>query len=69
VLDGSCATPIGGHATIEPNGQLRLAGLVARADGSFLCRRVLTGTVADAERLGRTMGAILRADSPCDVFH
>lgn len=69
VLDGSCATPIGGHATIEADGSLRLEGLVARADGSFLCRRVLTGQTSDAQRLGHTMGAILRADSPCDVFH
>ncbi len=68
VLDGSCATPIGGHARFQPDGSLILTGLVARADGSFLCKRTLSGLPADAERLGRTMGAILRADSPSDVF-
>ena len=68
VLDGSCATPIGGHARLQPAGTLILTGLVARADGSFLCKRTLSGLPEDAERLGRTMGAILRADSPCDVF-
>ena len=35
-LDGSCRTPIGGHARLLPNGTLHLTGLVARADGSFL---------------------------------
>jgi len=68
VLDGSCATPIGGYARYQPDGSLILTGLVARADGTFLCKRTLSGLPADAERLGRTMGAILRADSPSDVF-
>ena len=68
VLDGSCATPIAGHAHINAEGRLVLTGLVARADGSFLCKRTLDGLPADAEQLGRTMGAMLRADSPSDVF-
>ena len=38
VLDGSCRTPIGGHARLLPDGQLMLTGLVARADGSFLLK-------------------------------
>ncbi len=68
VLDGSCATPIGGHARLLADGSLILTGLVARADGSFLCKRTISGLPADAERIGHTMGAMLRADSPCDVF-
>jgi hydroxymethylbilane synthase len=68
VLDGSCATPIGGHARLQADGSLILTGLVARSDGSFLCKRTISGLPADAERIGRTMGAMLRADSPCDVF-
>lgn len=68
VLDGSCATPIGGHARLQADGSLILTGLVARADGSFLCKRTISGLPEDAERLGRTMGAMLRADSPSDVF-
>ena len=67
-LDGSCRTPIGGHATIEADGQLRLTGLVARADGSFLLRRAITGDRADAARLGGELGASLRADTPRDIF-
>jgi len=67
-LDGSCRTPIGGHAQFLPSGELRLTGLVARADGSFLHKRSLTGRVDDAQRLGTELGASLRADSPHDIF-
>ena len=66
-LDGSCRTPIGAHATLR-----RMAadpdGLVARADGSFLLRRTITGSAEDAERIGTALGASLRADSPADLF-
>jgi hydroxymethylbilane synthase len=68
VLDGSCATPIGGHARLLPDGALSLTGLVARADGSFLLRRSLHGAAADAARIGRELGASLKADCPADLF-
>ncbi len=67
-LDGSCRTPIGGHARLLPTGELHLTGLVARADGSFLLKRSLHGAAADAVRLGRELGDSLRADSPADIF-
>ena len=67
-LDGSCRTPIGGHARILPTGELHLTGLIARPDGSFLLKRSLHGAAADAERLGRELGDSLRADSPADIF-
>ena len=67
-LDGSCRTPIGGHARLLPNGALHLTGLVARADGSFLLKRTIHGASADAERIGAELGASLRADCPSDVF-
>jgi hydroxymethylbilane synthase len=67
-LDGSCRTPIGGHAELGPDGTLRLVGLVARADGSFLLRREISGAAADAEGLGRSLGDSLRRDSPADIF-
>ena len=67
-LDGSCRTPIGGHARLLPTGELHLTGLVARPDGSFLLKSSLHGSVADAERIGRELGASLRADSPRDIF-
>jgi hydroxymethylbilane synthase len=67
-LDGSCRTPIGGYASVQPDGTLSLIGLVARADGSFLLKRRLSGPAADAERLGAELGVGLRADSPGDLF-
>jgi hydroxymethylbilane synthase len=67
-LDGSCRTPIGGHARLLPNGELHLTGLVARPDGSFLLKRMIHGAAGDAERLGRELGEGLRRDSPADIF-
>jgi hydroxymethylbilane synthase len=67
-LDGSCRTPIGGHARLLPNGELHLTGLVARGDGSFLLKRSLHGAAGDAARIGGDLGASLRADSPRDIF-
>lgn len=67
-LDGSCRTPIGGHARIQADGLLHLTGLVARPDGSFLIRREAVGARNDAARLGRDLGAELRMDSPRDIF-
>ena len=56
-LDGSCRTPIGGHARLLPNGELHLTGLVARGDGSFLLKRSLHGAGrrcrTDRQRTGR----------------
>lgn len=67
-LDGSCRTPIGGHARLSPDNTLHLTGLVARADGSFLLKREIIGPTMDAARLGAELGESLRADSPRDIF-
>jgi hydroxymethylbilane synthase len=67
-LDGSCRTPIGGHARLMPDGRLHLTGLVARADGSFLLKRSAVGQASDARALGRELGEGLRRDSPADIF-
>ena len=67
-LDGSCRTPIGGHAHLLPTGELCLTGMVARPDGSFLLKRSLAGPKAEAVRIGRELGHGLRADSPPDIF-
>jgi hydroxymethylbilane synthase len=67
-LDGSCRTPIGGHAYLTAAGELRLTGLVARPDGTFLLKRTLSGDAAEASRIGAELGASLRADCPRDIF-
>ncbi|GAC1347508.1 MAG: hydroxymethylbilane synthase [Acetobacteraceae bacterium] len=67
-LDGSCHTPIGAYARLLPEGRMRLTGLVARADGSFLLKRSLECRRDDAARAGAELGNNLRRDSPRDVF-
>jgi hydroxymethylbilane synthase len=67
-LDGSCHTPIGGYARLLGDGVLHLSGLVARADGSFLLKRSITGQREDAVRLGVELGESLRRDTPADIF-
>ena len=67
-LDGSCRTPIGGHARLMPDGRLHLTGLVARADGSFVLKRSGVGLATNARALGRELGEGLRRDSPADIF-
>ncbi|MDW8315863.1 MAG: hydroxymethylbilane synthase [Rhodovarius sp.] len=67
-LDGNCRTPIAGHATLLPGGRLRLEGLTARADGSFLLRRTIEGPASEAAALGTALGQELRRDSPADIF-
>ena len=67
-LDGSCRTPIGGHARVLMDGQLYLTGLAARADGSFLLRHRVAGPVEDAARIGRELGARIRAGCPADIL-
>ena len=66
-LDGSCRTPIGGYARLI-DGELRLTGLVAREDGSFLLKSHIEGSAREAEALGRALGEEVRGQSPADIF-
>jgi hydroxymethylbilane synthase len=67
VLDGSCRTPIAGHATIA-DGRLRLRGLIAKPDGSesFECLR--EGLASAAVALGTDAGAELRRRAGADFL-
>jgi hydroxymethylbilane synthase len=67
-LDGSCSTPIGAYARITADGTLHLTGLVASPDGTFLLKRRLIGSMRDAARIGRELGASLKKDSPGNIF-
>ncbi len=66
VLDGSCRTPIAALAEIlgtapgDASGEIRLRGLVCLPDGSAAHRAERRGSLADAEALGREVGAELR---------
>jgi hydroxymethylbilane synthase len=67
VLDGSCRTPIAGHATIAA-GRLRLRGLIAKPDGSESFEAVREGPVSDAAALGADAGRELKAQAGADFF-
>ena len=67
-LDGSCNTPVGSYARLLPDGRMRLTGLVARPDGSFVLKRQVECLCADGARAGTALGDELRADSPSDIF-
>jgi hydroxymethylbilane synthase len=59
VLDGSCHTPIAGHAILA-NSMLHLRGLIAKPDGSALIAVERHGSADDAEALGRDAGDELK---------
>jgi hydroxymethylbilane synthase len=60
VLDGSCRTPIAGHAIFDKDGALYLRGLIAKPDGSALIATDRTGPATDAEAMGREAGEELK---------
>jgi hydroxymethylbilane synthase len=67
VLDGSCRTPIAGHATVKA-GALAFRGLIARPDGSEVIETVRAGAVTDAVALGADAGGELKQRASADFF-
>lgn len=63
VLDGSCRTPIAGHARMVGD-ELKIRGLVLRPDGSESLEVVRRGPPEGAEELGREAGTELRNRMP-----
>ena len=66
-LDGSCRTPIAGHAVITGS-TVRLHGMILRPDGSEAHEAVREGHVRDAAVLGDAAGRELRAKGGADFF-
>jgi hydroxymethylbilane synthase len=60
ILDGSCRTPIAGHATLSPDGSLHLRGQIARPDGSQVISTERRGPAREAQHLGRDAGLELK---------
>ncbi len=60
VLDGSCRTPIAGHATLGADGALHLRGLILKPDGSQAIATERKGTARDAAALGKDAGLELK---------
>jgi hydroxymethylbilane synthase len=67
VLDGSCRTPIAGHATIHA-GRLTFRGLIARPDGSECFETEREGPATDAVLIGAGAGRELKERAGADFF-
>jgi hydroxymethylbilane synthase len=67
VLDGSCRTPIAGHATIAAQ-TLQFRGLILRPDGSEAHETACAGSRDDAAALGAEAGRELKRLAPADFF-
>jgi hydroxymethylbilane synthase len=60
VLDGSCRTPIAGHARIE-GGDIVFRGMILRPDGSDTRETARRGTIQDGAALGADAARELKA--------
>ena len=60
-LDGSCRTPLAGHAVID-NGVLKFRGHALTLDGVHCFETTRQGAPADAERLGAEAGEQVKAE-------
>ncbi len=67
VLDGSCRTPIAGHATLDGD-TISFRGMILRPDGSETHETTRSGKRADAIALGADAGAELKRRAPPDFF-
>jgi hydroxymethylbilane synthase len=67
VLDGSCRTPIAGHAVLDGD-RLSFRGMILRPDGSQVFETTRAGSRRDAVALGADAGAELKRRAPHDFF-
>jgi hydroxymethylbilane synthase len=66
-LDGSCRTPIGGHARLTDN-RVLFRGATLSLDGRYCVETAREGSVDDAVRLGAEAGRELRARAPAELL-
>ncbi len=67
VLDGSCRTPIAGHAVVSGD-RVSFYGLVLRKDGSEAFDARAEGPVAEAAALGEAAARRILAAAPADLL-
>lgn len=66
-LDGSCKTPLAGHATLSGD-TLHFRGLIARPDGAAAHDITGNGHIRDAVRIGEEAGRALKKIGGPDFF-
>jgi len=67
VLDGSCRTPIGGHARVE-GAIVHFRGIVLSPDGRDHRKIAAQAPIGEAAALGRRLGLEIRAQLPPDFM-
>ena len=67
VLDGSCRTPIAGHAILNGDA-MTFRGMILRPNGSEVHETTRAGKRRDAVELGADAGAELKRRAPPDFF-
>jgi len=67
VLDGSCRTPIAGHAAVTGQA-VQFRGMILRPDGSEAHETACGGSRDDAAALGAEAGRELKRRAPADFF-
>jgi hydroxymethylbilane synthase len=68
VLDGSCRTPIAGHARVGPGDRIVFRGMILRPDGSEMHETETSGAVADGPDLAAAAARELRGRTAPDFF-
>jgi hydroxymethylbilane synthase len=66
-LDGSCRTPIAGHAQIS-GGTLRFRGMIVKPDGSQSFETKRSGPIEEAASLGADAGRELKGRAGPNFF-
>ena len=67
VLDGTCRTPIAGHARVSGD-SIRFRGMIAKTDGSEALEVLREGRRVDAAALGADAGRELKARAGAGFF-
>ena len=66
-LDGSCRTPIAGHALVDGD-RLSFSGMILSPDGARVHEIAAEGRAADAAEIGARAGADIRAKAGSAFF-
>jgi hydroxymethylbilane synthase len=67
-IGGACDLPVAGHATVTPEGQLHLEGLLAAPDGSAVVRRCATAGLSDGASLGARVAEMVLSAGGRDLL-
>ena len=68
VLDGSCKTPIAGHARMIDDDRIAFRGMVLRSDGSEVFEDSAEGFAGDAASIGKAVGERILARLPSGIL-